>query len=52
MFRWIAVKAIDKVLVYVDKKLAQDPEDKFFVAGRTKLLDVKAWLQQLKHEKR
>lgn len=49
MFRWIAVKAIDKVLVYVDKKLSQDPNDSLLVGVKEKLVAAKVALTQLKN---
>lgn len=49
MFRWIAVKAIDKVLVYVDKKLAQDPSDSLLVSVKERLVAAREALTQLKN---
>jgi len=49
MFRWIALKAINKVLVYVEKQLVQDPEDGFLLSVKEKLIAARTALQDLKN---
>lgn len=49
MFRWIALKAIDRVLNYVDKKLEQDPNDGLLIAVRERLLAARTALVELKN---